>query len=196
MSGAEAGSTPARRWLADQGRWLTGDVLRFVAAASVPLCWAVAGGPAAAAMLLALGGAMALRFARMPTATDLIGQAVLLAAAWWAATGAYEAVPWLDLVTHAACGAVLALLAREIMLRTRMLPVGGGRREALGRALHTSTAVLLLGFLWELGEWAGHALITDTIRVGYEDTLSDLLTDLAGAIAAAILVELPRRSRA
>ncbi|WP_413319515.1 hypothetical protein AA0Z99_03545 [Agrococcus sp. 1P02AA] len=188
-------ASPARRWLADQGRWVPGDALRFVVAASVPLCWAVAGGPAAAAMFLALGGAMALRFARMPTATDLIGQAVLLAAAWWAATGAYEVVSWLDLVTHAACGAVLALLSQEIMLRAGVLPTGAGAREAIARALHTSTAVLLLGFLWELGEWAGHALITDAIRVGYEDTLSDLATDLAGAIVAAVAVEILRRRR-
>lgn len=183
-------TTPAQRWLATQGQWLVGDVLRVVLAVSVPLAWMVAGGPAAAAMLLALGGAMALRFVRMPTATDLIGQAVLLAAAWWAATDAYSAIAWLDVVTHAACGAVLALLTSALLLRLRLLPADAGPRAASARVLHTSTAVLLLGLVWELGEWAGHALLTSDIRVGYEDTMLDLAADLVGAIAAAVAVEL------
>lgn len=186
-------TTPAERWLTTQGQWLVGDVLRVALAASVPLAWMVAGGPAAAAMLLALGGAMVLRFVCMPTATDLIGQAVLLAAAWWAATDAYSAITWLDIVAHAACGAVLALLTSALLLRAGLLPADAGPRAAVARVLHIGTAVLLLGFLWELGEWAGHALLTTDIRVGYEDTMLDLAADLAGAIAAAAAVELAAR---
>lgn len=171
------------------------DVLRVALAVSVPLASAVAGGPAAAAMLLALGGAMALRFARMPTATDVIGQVVLLAGAWFAALGTFEVVPGLDTLSHFASGAVLALLSRQLLLQLRLLPEADGARAAAARVLHTSTAVLLLGFVWELGEWAGNALITSDIRVGYEDTMLDLAADLAGAIVAAVAVELAARRR-
>ncbi len=173
---------------------MLGDVLRIVLAASVPLAWAVAGGPAAAAMLLALGGAMALRFARMPLVTDLLGQLVLLAGAWFAALGTFEVVPGLDTLSHFASGAVLALLSRELLLQLRLLSNAPGRRAATARVLHTSTAVLLLGFVWELGEWAGHALITRDIRVGYEDTMLDLAADLVGAVVAAAAVELAARA--
>ncbi|WP_143103049.1 hypothetical protein [Agrococcus baldri] len=173
-----------------QGRWLPGDALRVVALVSVPLAGVVAGGPSAAAMLLALGGAMALRFLRVPTATDLTGQIVLLASAWFAATGTYETVPGLDFAMHLGSGAVLAVLARAAMLPAGLLPSGSDRRAAASRVLHTTTAVLLLGLLWELGEWAGHAWITPDIGVGYEDTLLDLVADVLGGLAAALAREL------
>lgn len=176
-------------WLDTQGRWLPGDPLRLVAAASVPLAGAVAGGPSAAALLLTLGGAMALRFVRVPTVLDIVGQLVLLASAWLAVTGAYELVAELDSVAHLGSGAVLALLARTLLLRLGLLPREPGRRAAVARALHTVTAVVLLGLLWELGEWAGYAWFSPDIGVGYEDTLVDLAADGAGALAAALLAE-------
>lgn len=183
-------SAPAQQtWLASQGRWLPADALRFATAASVPIALEVAGGPAAAAMLLTLGGAMALRFARMPVGTDVLGQAVLLGSAWAAATGAFELVPGLDKAAHLACGAVLGLLLRRVLLRAGLLPVGGGTRAAIARVLHSAAGVLVLGLLWELGEWAGNAWLTDEIRVGYEDTLGDLVADLAGALFACALAE-------
>lgn len=177
-------------WLRSQGRWLPGDALRVIALVSVPLAAVVAGGPSAAAMFLALGGAMALRFVRVPTAADLTGQIVLLASAWFATTGAYETVPGLDFAMHLGCGAVLAVLARAAMLPAGLLPSGSDRTAAASRVLHTTTAVLLLGLVWELGEWAGHALITTEIGVGYQDTLLDLVADVLGALTAALVREI------
>lgn len=169
-------------------RWRATDAVRVAIAVSVPLAWWAAGWPSAAAMLLTLGGAMALRFAHLPAAVDALGQLVLLGSAWAAATGAYEAVPGLDLVAHLASGAVLALLVRDLLLQARLLPTGTGR-GAVARVLHTTTAVTALGLLWELGEWAGHALVTEDIRVGYEDTLTDLAADALGALVAALAAE-------
>ncbi|WP_425844947.1 hypothetical protein [Agrococcus sp. TSP3-2-1] len=174
-------------WLEGQDRWLPTDWLRVAIAVSVPAAYLVAGGPAAAAMLLALGGTMALRFARMSVPADIVGQAVLGGSAWFAAIGAYQAVPGLDLASHLASGAVLALLTRTILLRSGLLPAEPGGRAA--RVLHVTTAVAMLGLLWELGEWAGHAFITPDIGVGYEDTLTDLVADAIGALIAAVAVE-------
>ncbi|MGM1030583.1 MAG: hypothetical protein ACQEWM_12055 [Actinomycetota bacterium] len=179
-------------WLATQGHWLPGDAVRVVVAASVPLAGVVAGGPSAAAMLLTLGGAMALRFVRVPTVLDIVGQLVLLASAWFAVTGAYQVVPGLDIAAHLGSGAVLALLVRRLLLRLGLLPGDGGRRAAVARVLHTTNAVVLLGLLWELGEWAGHAWLSPEIGVGYEDTLVDLAADALGALVAALLVERSR----
>lgn len=178
-------------WLEGQDRWLATDWLRVAIAVSVPAAYLVAGGPAAAAMLLALGGTMALRFARMSVPADVVGQIVLGASAWFAAIGAYQVVPGLDLAAHLASGAVLALLTRTILLRTGLLPAEPGGRAA--RVLHVTTAVAMLGLLWELGEWAGHALITPDIGVGYEDTLTDLVADAIGALITVLAVEAGER---
>ncbi|QUW19005.1 hypothetical protein [Agrococcus sp. Marseille-Q4369] len=178
-------------WLEGQDRWLPTDWLRVAIAVSVPAAYLVASGPAAAAMLLALGGTMALRFARMSVPADVVGQAVLGGSAWFAAIGAYQVVPGLDLASHLASGAVLALLTRTILLRSGLLPAEPGGRAA--RVLHVTTAVAMLGLLWELGEWAGHAFITPDIGVGYEDTLTDLVADAIGALIAAIAVEAGER---
>lgn len=179
-------------WLATQGRWLPGDAVRVVVAVSVPIAGVVAGGPSAAAMLLTLGGAMALRFVRVATPLDIVGQLVLLASAWFAVTGAYQVVPGLDVAAHLGSGAVLALLVQRLLLRLDLLPSEPGGRAAVARALHTLTAVVLLGVLWELGEWAGHAWFSPEIGVGYEDTLVDLAADGVGALGAVLLAERAR----
>ena len=95
----------------------------------------------------------------------------------------------LDVAAHLASGAVLALLVRRLLLRLDLLPSQGGRRAAVSRVLHTVNAVVLLGLLWELGEWAGNAWFSPEIGVGYEDTLVDLAADGLGALAAALLAE-------
>ncbi|MGY3129255.1 hypothetical protein ACVWW9_002784 [Agrococcus sp. UYP33] len=178
------------------GRWHATDALRLVILASIPLAWLIAGPPSAAAMLLVLGGSMLTRIAPVSSAVDVTTQAVLLAAAWCATLGLYETVPALDLVAHVASGAVLALLARALLLQAGLLPGGDGGRAAAARMLHVVSGVALLGLLWELGEWAGNTFITTAIRVGYADTLSDLVADVVGAIVAVVVIELARRRRA
>lgn len=177
------------------GRWHATDALRLVILASIPLGWLVAGPPSAAAVLLVLGGSMLTRIAPISSAVDVTTQLVLLASAWCATLGLYDSVPWLDLVAHVASGAVLALLARALLLQARLLPGAGGRRAAVARMLHVVTAVAMLGLLWECGEWAGHTFISSAIRVGYEDTLSDLVADVLGALVAAMAVEAAGRRR-
>lgn len=179
----------------EQGRWRATDAMRLVILVSVPLAWVAAGFPSAAAVFLVLGGSMLTRLAPISSTVDLVTQAVLLAAAWCATLGLYESVTGLDLVAHLASGAVLALLARALLLQARLLPADGAVRSAGARAVHVVSAVALLGLLWELGEWAGNAWITPAIHVGYEDTLSDLVADVAGAVLAVAAVELAGRRR-
>ncbi|WP_306231204.1 hypothetical protein [Agrococcus beijingensis] len=176
-------------------RWLIADAVRVLGALSVPLAWALVDATAAAVLLLVLGGAVVARTARLPQPVDTAVQLVLLAAGWFAALGAYDAIPGLDLATHVAAGAALGLLARALLLRARLLPDGRGRCRATARILHTTTAVIALGLLWELGEWAGHIGVSSAIGVGYEDTLSDLVADLVGAAVAVSAWELVARRR-
>lgn len=181
--------------LEEQRGWRASDAVRILIIASLPLAWLVAGPVSAAVMLLVLGGAVATRLTQVPSGVDTAAQCVLLAAAWFATLGAYEAVSWLDLATHFASGAVLALLARAMLLRADMLPHGPTRHEAAARMLHPIAAVALLGVVWEIAEWAGHMWVSSEINVGYNDTVTDLIADLLGAIASAVAAELVERRR-
>lgn len=175
--------------VAEQRGLRPGDVARALALASVPLALVVSDGPSAAAMALAAFGAGIVRLAGMRPIPDIVTQAVLVGAAWCAALDLYDAIPWLDLAVHLASGVVLALLCHALLVRSGMLQEGDRRRDGWARVLHVTNAVLLLGLLWELGEWAGHVGIDAGIGVGYEDTLSDLVADLLGALAAAAALE-------
>ena len=104
-------------------------------------------------------------------------------------TGACEVVPRLDVAAHAGSGTVLALPMHDVLLQLqlRLLPAVPGRRDAAARARHERGR--RAGAPVGAREWAGHALLTGTIRVGYKDTLTDLLTEGAGALAAAVVAE-------
>lgn len=171
-------------------RWMPADAVRVLAAASVPAAWVLVDAVAAAVLVLVLGGTIATRAARLAQPVDAGTQLVLLAAAWFAALGAYEAVPGLDLATHAAAGAALGLLARALLRRAGLLPEHGGRRGAVARILHSTSAVVVLGLVWELAEWAGSVAVSSDIGVGYADTLSDLVADALGAAVALVAAEL------
>lgn len=181
--------------LEEQRGWRVSDAVRLLILASLPLAWLVESPVSAAIMLLVLGGAVATRLMQVPDGVDAASQAVLLAAAWFATLNAYEAVSWLDLATHFASGAVLALLARAMLLRADMLPHGPSRHETAARMLHSVSAVALLGLLWELAEWAGYMWVSSEITVGYQDTITDLIADLLGAILAVVTAELVERRR-
>lgn len=172
-------------WLVRQGRWRWPDVARLLVAALVPLVWVVYGAPAAAAMFLALGGAMAARFLDLPRRHDLACQVVLALSAWWAADGSYDRVRWLDLVAHAGSGAALALLVLRLLPQapTRGAPLAAAERRR--RVATTTLSVLALGVVWELGELAGHLWLDPAIHVTFADSLSDLVADGAGALVAA-----------
>lgn len=172
-------------WLVRQGRWRWPDVARLLVAALVPLVWVVYGVPAAAAMFLALGGAMAARFLDLPRRHDLACQVVLALSAWWAADGSYDRVRWLDLVAHAGSGAALALLVLRLLPQAPTRGASPAAGERCRRVATTTLSVLALGVVWELGELAGHLWLDPAIHVTYADSLSDLVADGAGALVAA-----------
>lgn len=119
---------------------------------------------------------------------------VLLLGAWAATLDWYVAVGWLDLAVHAAGNGLLAVVVVLLMVRSGMLtePSGSPAQQA-GVAVVTLGVGVVLGLLWELGEWAGHTYLDDSIQVGYEDTLGDLAAGAVGSLAAGWV--LARRTR-
>lgn len=175
-----------------------GDVVSLVAALSF-VALAVLGDPISVALfLLVLGGTVVPRAVGASPVLDVVTCASLVVAGWASHLDWYSAVPWLDLALHAACTGVLAAVA-ELVLR-RSVRVRGASREGdaaedLAGARTRVETVLLVGgtgsvlaILWEIGEWAGHTFLDESIGVGYTDTVSDLVAGLAGSLAAGVLV--------
>ncbi|WP_374928071.1 hypothetical protein [Kytococcus sedentarius] len=165
-----------------------GDLLRAVAFVSVPLAWWHAGFASGACLFLVCGGVMGIRWLGWRPVADVMACLVLPAVAWAAVTGLYEVVPGLDLVAHVVGTAVATGAVLDAMRRVD--PRAGAGPWWLRAVLLVGLAALL-SVLWEVGEWLGHHLVDDTIRVGYDDTVTDLLAGLVGGGALAFL---PARS--
>lgn len=162
------------------------DLVRAVAFLSVPLAWWHAGFASGACLFLVCGGVMGIRWLAWPVLADVAACLVLLAVAWAAVTGLYEVVPGLDLLAHVA-GTAVATAAVHDALRRLEPQTGGG---AWTRVVLVVGLAAALSILWEVGEWLGHHLVDDTIRVGYDDTVTDLI---AGLVGGALLAALPAR---
>lgn len=175
-----------------------GDVLRAVAALSL-ITLALLGEPISAALfLLVLGGTVVPRAVGASPVLDIVTGTSLVVAGWASHLDWYSAVPWLDLALHAVCTGVLAAVA-ELVLRRWVRGRGAAREgdaadDLAGARTRVETVLLVggmgsvLAILWEVGEWAGHTFLDESIGVGYTDTVSDLVAGLAGSLAAGVLV--------
>jgi hypothetical protein len=174
-----------------------GDVVRVAALVSVAVAPFMLGGVGVALFLLVLGGVMVPRALGVPAVLDLGYCVALLVAAWAAQLGWYSAVPWLDLVMHALCTGMIAVVAYIALVRWGVVPGAGAVRPDSAR----SVVVVITGLgavasiLWELGEWAGHTYLDGEISVGYGDTIGDLASALVGAAVAGVVLAAARADR-
>ena len=173
--------------------FLLADVVRGLGVASILASAVWFGGVEIALFALVLLGQVLPRVLGTPPGVDLANGLTLLAAGWIAVLGLFEVVGPLDLVMHWASNGLLAVVAYALLVRLQVVPPLGATAPAHARAgvVVVTTAVgVTLGLLWEIGEWAGHTYLDDTINVGYTDTLSDLvaggLGSLLGGIALAV----------
>ena len=89
-------------------------------------------------------------------------------------------------VTAGSSAAVLFLL----LDRVEVTPGGTVNKALPARSIVvvTFTFGVTVAVLWEFLEWAGNAFISESIHVGYIDTLIDIAAGGAGAILAGILL--------
>ncbi|NUL45765.1 hypothetical protein F7P69_11260 [Cellulosimicrobium funkei] len=146
---------------------------------------------AVALYLLVLLGQTVVRLAPLRAPVQAGTAVILLAAAWAAMLGAYQAIPWLDLVMHVLATGLLAAISAAALLRGGWLRSGtpAVRADRIGRTLLTVGLGALLAVLWEVGEWFGHTLLDPAIQVGYEDTVSDLAAGVLGALLAGLVLD-------
>jgi len=175
-----------------------GDVVRLVAALSF-VALAVVGEPISAALfLLVLGGTVVPRAVGASPVLDVASGTSLVVAGWASHLDWYSAVPWLDLALHVVCTGVLAAVAELVLGRSlsgreasrRGVAADGltGQRARVETVLLVGGLGALLAIVWEVGEWAGHTFLDESIGVGYTDTVSDLVAGVAGSLAAGVLV--------
>ena len=172
-------------------RFVLGDLLRLLAAASVVVGTASYGFIGFALFMLVLGGSVLPRALAAPAALDLSFCATLLVAAWAAELDWYLAVDWLDVVVHAAATGLIAAMAHLALVRVGASPAPDQsrlRRPGLGSAVVTTALGITLATVWELLEWFGHAHLDDRIQIGYADTLGDLSAGAVGSVVAGVLV--------
>lgn len=170
-------AVPGPRWarVATDGVALAG-VASFVAA-----FWF--DGVVVALFALVLLGLVVPRVLGMPGVLQAGSGATLVLGAWGATLDWYVAVPWLDIVVHAAANGLLAAVALELARRSGTLP---RRLPASGVVVVTTALGALLAVVWEAGEWFGHTLLDDAIQVGYTDTVGDLVCGTLGSLVVGL----------
>ncbi len=144
-------------------------------------------GPAALKALLVMPAALAPRLIRVHPLLDLVFTLALAAEAIGRGVATYGGA---DTLSHT----VLPLLSGPVLyvglVRLGALPAASTAPRLLAAAIVTAAAVLALGAMWELVEWAVDSAFGTNFSQGYQDTLVDLLTDAIAAAASGALVAL------
>ncbi|MEP7766144.1 hypothetical protein [Sanguibacter sp. 25GB23B1] len=169
------------------------DSVRVLGALSILVSVVWFGPVEVALFLLVLLGLLVPRVIAVPAPLDLSLGVTLLAGGWFAVFDVFEAVGPLDLVVHLVANGLLAVTAYLLLARLRAVPDPAAAtldRHRTGVVVVTTALGVLLGVLWELGEWAGHTYFDDGINVGYDDTLGDLVSGGAGSLVGGITLAL------
>ncbi len=156
------------------------DVLRLGGVVSLAVAVVSYDGIAVALFALVLLGLLVPRVLRVPPALDVVNGVAVLVAAWSAVLDLYDAVRWWDLVVHAVCTGALAAVAASLLDRAG----AAGVRGPAAASRRAAALGLVLGVLWEIGEWTGHTFLDPEIYIGPADTLGDVLAGVVGAAVA------------
>jgi hypothetical protein len=179
--------------LGDWNRWIRDPidlvrVLLLAAAAGFLL-----GGDTSGATLLAGAGALAwlVRPLQLPRVYDacLIGALTLQAGG--EALGAYDAIPWFDVVAHFSLPFFLAPTLYIALARADVVPDPKDETELrhyVGIFVVTFALGVALGGVWEIWEWVSDHTLGSSLQLGLDDTVGDLVADTSGSLCGAVLL--------
>lgn len=170
------------------GEWIA-DAVRVFAAASVVAAFLWWTATDAGILALAMPAVLAPRFVGARPSFDIAFGIVVLTAAWSNVLDLYTTVAWWDLAVHFVCTGVFAAMLYLLLARLGVVPLphAAGTRRRTPIVLVIALG-LALSAVWEMVEWAGKTFITDTIFVGYEDTIADMAVGGLGAVVAGLVV--------
>ena len=144
-------------------------------------------GSAALKALLVMPAALAPRLVRVHPVLDLVFVLALAAESIGRdVVGYYRG----DAVSHIVLPLLSGLVLCAGLVRIGVLTPRPAARPLLGVAIVTAAAVLALGALWELVEWAVDVAFGTDYSQGYRDTIGDLLNDAIAAAGSGLLVAL------
>jgi uncharacterized membrane protein YjdF len=144
-------------------------------------------GSAALKALLVMPAALAPRLIRVHPLLDLVFALALAAEAIGRGVATYGGA---DALSHIALPLLSGPILYVGLVRLGALPADSTAPRLLAAAIVTGAAVLALGALWELVEWAVDSALGTNYSQGYQDTLVDLLADAIAAAGSGTLVAL------
>lgn len=165
----------------------TADALRVLGLVSVIIAAFGWEATDAGVLAFALPALLLPRFLGSRAWFDIVFCLTVLVAAWSNVVDLYTTVPGWDLVVHFVATGVLSIGTYQLLARLRIVPTADTALRRVPIVLVTAIG-LALSALWEMVEWFGWAVITDTIFVAYEDTIADMTVGGLGALAAGILL--------
>ena len=169
------------------------DLLRLSLALGA-LFHAVAGDIPGALVLAAsaLAGLVA-RVVNLPRLYDLAFMLALSLQGWGEAVGLYDRLTWFDEVVHLVLPFLVAPVLYIALARLDVVPDPRDetqRTHYVGLAIVTFAVGGAAGAVWEVMEWASDGVFGTNLQESNSDTVTDLLLDLTGSLAGALLLVL------
>jgi hypothetical protein len=128
----------------------------------------------------------------LPRLYDLAFCIAFALTGWGDAVGLYESISFYDNVVHVLVPLFSGQVLYILLARIELVPDPRDHTthgHYAGLFVVTAALGLGVGALWEIVEWASDSTLGSSLQLGNEDTVTDLLSDAAGAfVGAALLV--------
>jgi uncharacterized membrane protein YjdF len=127
----------------------------------------------------------------LPRLYDLAFCIAFALTGWGDALGLYESLSFYDNIVHVLVPLFSGQVLYILLARIELVPDPRDHSthgHYAGLFVVTAALGLAVGALWEIVEWATDSTVGSDLQLGNEDTVTDLLSDAAGAFAGAGLL--------
>jgi hypothetical protein len=178
--------------LGDWSRWIRDpiDLIRLSFPIGVVVVWLVRGDFPLNLMVSTLA-VFAVRPILLPRAYDLAFCIAFALTGWGDALGLYETISFYDNIVHVLVPLFSGQVLYIFLARLELVPDPrdhSTRAHYVGLFVVTAALGLGVGALWEIVEWTSDSTLGSSLQLGNEDTVTDLVSDAAGAFAGAGLL--------